>query len=123
MSFNPYKVLNSQAVSGVTNYYTSPTSPSRDSNSHVSYVVETDAGTLDGVVTIEVSNSRQEEINAGIDRWTTYTPIAPITVTNGLAGGESTFGIELKNLPFARSRLKYANASGTGTITVLATVN
>ncbi len=80
--------------------------------------------TPNGSLTVEVSNASDEDVRKGTDQWDTYTQVTGdgfssgvATVTSGQINSKATFAIELKNFAYKRSRLKYTNTSGTGTIT------
>lgn len=90
--------------------------PSVLSSTSCSYVFSS-AGTMDGTLTVQVSNGTDDEEAAGVPgtdvaKWVTYTPSEAVTVHNTMDQG-----IELKRLGFRRVRLKFVRSGGSGTIT------
>lgn len=109
-----FKVFSAVAVSGTTVYPSRPTEIPRQSE--LSYIVDT-TGTLTGTLIVEVGNQTDEELAANADAgWTTYDK-----VTLPAISGVMRFGISLRPT-FGRARLKYTNATNSGTITAAATV-
>jgi len=109
-----FKVWDAVAVSG-TDTYKSASSNIQGARL-VSYIVAF-TGTMTGTLTVEVSNSSQDQVNAGTDTWTTYSGISIPAITTA-----TTFGIELVDLAFGRVRLSYTNATNSGTVTATVTV-
>jgi hypothetical protein len=134
----PFKVFDAVAVSSTTTYYsgasaaqlgavTNPgnavgTSPNGPYVTFTGNFTSTPTGTL----TVEITNATDNDIRLGLDRWSTYTQIAGsgftagvATVTAGQINSLADFAIEIKHFGYKRVRLKYTNASGSGTITAI----
>lgn len=75
-------------------------------------------GTLAGTATVEVSNSNQDAVVNGTDKWATYAPIGTITLS--AVGTNDT--VELLELGFSRYRLKVVISGGAGNLGVERTV-
>lgn len=80
--------------------------------------------TPNGTLTVEGSNSSDEECRLGTDIWVTNDQVngagftgGVATVTSGQINSAAKFAIALTKNAFLRSRLKYVNSSGSGTIT------
>jgi hypothetical protein len=85
-------------------------------------------GTPNGTLTVEGSNSSDQDCALGTDIWVTNDQVTGsgftlgvATVTSGQINSAAKFAIALTRHAFLRSRLKYVNASGSGTITAVAT--
>ena len=106
------KVFSANAVTGTNTYYSSKTSLSGLVNLsyHLSWT-----GTTAGTFTVQVSNvaSPAEDDD---DDWIDLTLDDAITQPAGSAG---KFGVDLSEVGFEWIRLKYVNASGTGTVTAI----
>lgn len=112
-----HHVFNTAGVPGVavssTTAYTSDPTPPRDNhlNKNVIYTIKL-TGTPVGTLLIQISTSTDAEVAAGTDEWNTYDLIASTAVS-----GAASYVRKLTNLPAdARFRVKYTNASSTGTI-------
>lgn len=131
------KVWSAQAVSSTTTYY----SGSRLNTAPAANPVGTDmkgatsisfigviTGTPGATLTIEVSNSDDNDIRLGQDVWITEDSFTGAgftagvaTVTSGQINSSANFAIR-GICRFKRIRLKWINASSSGTVTVSATV-
>jgi hypothetical protein len=124
------KVFDAVSLAGTNTYY-----------SHVSvienmgwityvYKFVRSSGTLAGTLTVEVCNASSAQYNAALAldggaagganvnalMWDTYDPPGfSITAIN--TSGTQTDNIELQAMGYALVRLKYVNATGTGTVT------
>lgn len=102
------------AVSSTNTYYSKMWSGG-DSVSYSLQVMWT--GTPTGTFTLQVSNKPNPIESTDAD-WVTSTEV---TVVNP-AGSASQFLVSTVNSPHMKKRLKYVNASGSGTITGFVTV-
>lgn len=97
------------AVSGTTTYYSDPTDVARILNP--SYHLEW-SGTPTGTFTVWGSNKTDPNLTNDAD-W--FSPALAIAIVQP-AGTASKDFVDLGGWPFRKLRLKYVNASGTGTI-------
>lgn len=105
---------NGVAVSSTTTYYSKMWSGG-DSAAYSLQVAWT--GTPTGTFTLQVSNVPNPDESTDTD-WKTSTEV---TVVNP-AGSASSFLVSTTASPHMKKRLKYVNASGSGTITGYVTV-
>lgn len=106
--------VNSVAVSSTNTYYSKMWSGG-DSVSYSLQVVWT--GTPTGTFTLQVSNKPNPVESTDAD-WVTSTEVAVVNP----AGSASQFLVSTTASPHMKKRLKYVNASGSGTITGFVTV-
>lgn len=104
------KVFDAVAASG-TNTYKSEWTDIRGMNEVSFHVVTT--GTLTGALTVEVSNSTDEELAAG----TGLTPVVYDLISPPAISGAMNFGLTLSPRGWGKVRLSYTNATNSGTIT------
>jgi len=131
------KVFDAVAVSSTNTVYSGTANPNSGGNATGSDVpngrtasfVGSFTSTPNGTLTVEVSNSKTEDIRLGLDTWITYDQVngsgftaGVATVTSGQINGSASFGISLTKLAFRRVRLKYTNSSGSGTISATITL-
>ena len=133
------KIFDAVAVSSTNTYYSGSSVTKKDGTtgqlgtdtpaSQLVTIVGKFTSTPGGTLTVEVSNSDRNDVEFGVDVWTTYTQVTGsgfaagvATVTSGQINGSAVFAIELKNFGYRRIRLTYVNASGTGTISAVITV-
>lgn len=97
------------AVSGTTTFYGTPITIQRlhDSSFHLTW-----AGTPTGVWTVWVSNKASPGLSDDTD-WVQLTLAVAINQPAGAAGKDF---VDLAGLPSGFARMKYVNASGTGTV-------
>lgn len=134
-----HKVFDNLAVSSTTTYYSGSRQkdqPAATPNigtdvngaGSVSFHGEF-SSTPNGTLTVEYSNATDADVRQAVDDWDTYTLAADGGFVNGVAAitagvlttGLARFGISLR-FRFRRVRLKYTNASSSGTLTVIVTV-
>jgi hypothetical protein len=129
-----HRVFDAVAVTGTNSYYSGSAikgsalaqgtaQPNGRVMSYVGQFTSTPAGTL----TVEGSNSSDEDCRLGTDIWITNDQVTGsgftagvATVTAGQINSAAKFAISLTRNAFLRSRLKYTNATSSGTITAVA---
>jgi hypothetical protein len=135
-----YRAFDAVAVTGVASFYSGSTKlgafnlpgnavgTAVPTGKTISYV-GTFTGTPGGTLTVEVSNASDNDIRLGLDKWVPYDQVSGAgftagvaTVTSGQINSSADFAISMTKLAFGRVRLKYANATGTGTLTATACV-
>ena len=110
-SFRPFRRIWDALVITGTGTYTSETI--NMPYGHDCSFICSFGGTATGTLIVEVSNSDDDLERLGNAIWTTYDKI-----TIPAIAAPVVHGIELKPLGFAKCRLKYTNATNSGTLTV-----
>jgi len=123
----PFEVFHNGSVDGVQNAVTpgpdsvsqavTGTSVYRSVKTNIHNLADTSydmawTGTPSGTVIVQVSNKPNPD-DLSDTGWKTLTLAVPFTNPAGAAGGDT---IDLAGLPFHWVRLKYTNASGSGTL-------
>jgi hypothetical protein len=133
-----HKIFSSLAVTGTNTYYSGTkldkapaagVNTGTDVNGSLSVSIFCQiTGTPGATLTIQVSNSSDEDIRLGQDLWDTNDRYQGGGFTNGVAtvasgqiGGTATFKIE-GICRYKRLRLVWVNATGSGTVTAIITV-
>lgn len=129
-----HKVFDAVALTGANTVYSGSTikgsalaQGTAQPNGRVMSYVGQLTGNAAGTLTVEGSNSSDEDCRLGTDIWITNDQVTGSGFTAGVAtmtGGQinsaAKFAIALTRNAFLRSRLKCVSTSGAGTITAVA---
>lgn len=115
----PNRVWDGQALSGTNTVFSLVTTVGRNqADARITYVIDfTDSGSLTGTLTVEISGADESELfgdpNAVVG-FQPYTEIGPIAIAAGAALQQNIH--ITKAAGGSRIRLKYVNATGSGTV-------